>query len=349
MRIGVLGAGFMGSTHARAYRKIPGVELVGVTSRQAEKARALAAELGTQPFTDPAALIADPTVDAIDICLPTPEHPRYAIAALEAGKHVLVEKPIALTLEDAEAIRQAHRRSGRLLMVGHVLRFWPEYVAIHDFVTRGEIGRPFAAQAWRVQASPSWSKGFIDAELTGGAVVDLMIHDFDLLNWLFGRPRSVYAQGLRGPGGGWDHVFATVSYDEAAAAAEGSLLMKGLFPFSFGIRLVGEHGTLEYAFRAAGQGTESLTADNSVLTFYPESGEARRVPVEQRDGFEAELAYFVECVRTGAEPTRASPDDAYRALEVALAVRRSLETGALVHSQATFSGIDRCSSHGQSK
>src|SRR5712692_2280272 len=125
LRVGVLGSGFMGSLHARAYHKLADVEVVAVTSRQSERGARLAAELGSRHVTEPAEIVADPRVDVVDVCLPTPWHAHHAIAALRAGKHVLLEKPLAASLGDARAILDAWRQSGRALMVAQVLRFWP--------------------------------------------------------------------------------------------------------------------------------------------------------------------------------------------------------------------------------
>src|SRR5581483_8683347 len=110
-------------------------------------------------------------------------------AALAAGKHVFLEKPIALTLEDADAIVAAAERSGRMLMVGLVLRFWPEYVELQRRVAAGELGRPLAVSALRLSPPADWNDWMADRSQSGGTPVDLLIHDFDQMNWLLGTPR----------------------------------------------------------------------------------------------------------------------------------------------------------------
>src|SRR5215204_7179509 len=106
LRVAILGAGFMGSTHARAFHSLPGVELAGIYAHSDRRAQPLADELGTSWTNDLDRLIKDDTIDAIDVCLPTPEHRSTTEAAIAAGKHVLLEKPIALTVEDADALVQ---------------------------------------------------------------------------------------------------------------------------------------------------------------------------------------------------------------------------------------------------
>src|SRR5206468_1418494 len=152
-------------------------------------------------------------IDVVDICLPTPLHRRAAERAFAAGKHVFLEKPIALTAEDAAAILDAGAQSRRILMVGLVLRFWPEYVELQRRLASDELGRPLVVSTRRLSPAPDWSEWIADPAQSGGVPVDLMIHDFDQLNWLLGKPRSVFARE-EGPG----HVHAIVEYDSAVGA-----------------------------------------------------------------------------------------------------------------------------------
>src|ERR1700736_2343936 len=134
MRIGMLGSGFMGGTHVRAYAKIPGVEVAAVSSLHLAKAEKLAGEVGARATTDDRSIVEDPTIDAISNTLPTHLHPASTIAALQAGKHVLLEKPFALTAPECDGMIAAALASGRILMVAHVLRFWGDYVSLVEFV-----------------------------------------------------------------------------------------------------------------------------------------------------------------------------------------------------------------------
>lgn len=327
LRVAVLGAGFMGSTHARAYAKLPSARVAAIVSRGSERARALAAELGAEHLDDPTPVLEDRAIDVVDVCYPTHEHERLAVAALQAGKHVLLEKPIALSLESADRILAAWRASGRQLMVAHVLRFWPEYVALREIVRSGRLGRPLVASAYRLSTRPGWSEVFANPELTGGPVVDLQIHDDDALNWILGQPRAVYSRGQRSELGAWDHAVTTITYDGAVGVAEGSTRLPEGYPFSMGLRVVCERGAVEYVFRAAGTSVEMGRQEGTRLVVYEPDREPEPVATPVRDAYEAEVAYFVECVRRD-EPALAAPPEAARlALEVALAARQSLETG----------------------
>ena len=169
------------------------MQIVGISSRSAEKAAALAAKYGAEPFADAMTLATDPRVDVVSNTLPTQLHKDFTIAALKAGKHVLVEKPMALTVAECDEMIAAAKQSDRLLMVAHVLRFWPEYVALVEFVKSGALGKPLAATAKRLVGPPRWADWFLHPEWTGGEVLDLQVHDVDTLNWLFGTPKTVYA------------------------------------------------------------------------------------------------------------------------------------------------------------
>src|SRR5262249_39097345 len=142
----------------------------------------VAESVGAEFTTDLDAVLADPEVDAVDVCLPTPLHRSVAERALAAGKHVLLEKPIALTVEDADAIVAAAAAvPDRVFMVGMVLRFWPEYVELQRRMAARELGRPLAVQASRLSPPADWNDWMADHAQSGGPAVDLMIHDFDQL------------------------------------------------------------------------------------------------------------------------------------------------------------------------
>lgn len=331
LKVGVLGAGFMGSTHARAFAKLSDVQVVGIWSRSPDKAAKLAAEVGAQAYADPMALATDPQVDAISNTLPTHLHKDVTIAALNAGKSILLEKPMALSVEDCDAMIATANRFGRILMLAHVLRFWPEYVALVDLVHSGQLGSPLSATASRLSARPTWGDWFANPDWTGGAVLDLHIHDLDVLNWLFGTPKSVYARGRRGAPGGWDHALTLVDYGEVTGFAEGSVLMPDGYPFTMTLWVRCEKGSVEYTFRASGTGVETGSAGGTSLMVYEAGKEPRALPAPGGDGYEAEVAYFVDCVRHNRQPVRSTGEHGRLAVRTALAARQSLETNQIIN------------------
>jgi predicted dehydrogenase len=276
-------------------------------------------------------LATHPEVDVISITLPTNLHQEYTVAALEAGKDVLLEKPMGLSLDECDAMIAAANRAGKILMLAHVMRFWPEYLALVDLVNSGEVGKPLAATASRLSARPTWGDWFANPEWTGGGILDLQIHDLDALNWLFGSPKSVYARGQRGAPGGWDHALTLVDYGDVQCFAEGSVMMPSGYPFTMTLWVLCEKGSVEFTFRAGGTGVETGTESGANLMVYEADKEPRPLPVPGGDGYEAQVSYFVECVQEHHQPERGTPEQGWLAVRTCLAARESLETNQVVH------------------
>jgi len=330
--VGVLGCGFMGSTHAHAYAKLPDVRVVGVSSLSQKEAFTLANEVGAEPFTDAADLIADRRTDVISVALPTHLHKEYAVRAMDAGKHVLVEKPMSLAVKDCDHMIEASQRNERLLMVGHVLRFWPEYLALAEVVHSGELGRPIAATASRLSSRPrwGWQNWFANPAFSGGAVFDMQVHDVDVLNWMFGKPVTVYSRGERGNTGGWDHVQTLIDYEEATGFAEDSVLMPEGYPFYQGLKVLCEHGSVEFVSRAASTGVETSIAEGTRLAVYPSGAPAHPLDTVAGDAYENEVAYFAGCVQDGQSPERGTAEQGRLAVQCVVAAQSSLTTDQVV-------------------
>lgn len=326
MRVAILGAGFMGSTHAKAYKQVEGVEIAAIYAHSDRRGAPLAEEFGTVWTDDIDRILADDSIDAVDNCLPTPEHRPLTEAALAAGKHVLLEKPIALTDVDAEALVAAGEATDRVFMLAHVLRFWPEYVQLQQMTAGGEIGDLLSGVAYRRQPFPAWSPLFARSDLTGGAIIDMMIHDIDALNWVFGKPKEITARGIRNPrSGGWDQVQILIDYGTTSAVVDGGMMMPESYPFTSSLQVLGTNGFVEYDFRAGGRSVEEAGGTN-VLRLYPNDGDQHTLTVEQKDPYLAEIEYFVDCVRSGKPAMRATPADARLALDTALAAREAIAT-----------------------
>jgi predicted dehydrogenase len=332
LKVGVLGSGFMGGTHARAYAKIPDVQVIGVSALPADKDKAevLATEVGAKVYTDAMELATLPEVDAISITLPTNLHRDYALAAMEAGKAVFCEKPMGLSVAECDEMIAASEKTGQLLMVAHVMRFWPEYLALVAAIKSGDYGKPLAAKASRLSARPRWGEWFAKPEWTGGGLLDLQIHDLDALNWLFGKPESVYSRGQQGIPGAWDHVFTLLDYGDVQAFAEGSVMMPDGYPFTMSLWVLCEKASLEFTFRAGGTGVETGTDTGTTLLAYETGKDPVALTAAGEDGYEAEVAYFVACVREGAVPDRGTMEQGRLAVATALAARESLETDQVV-------------------
>ena len=318
MRIAVAGLGFMGSTHIRALQSIPSAELVAVCSRDEKKLAgdlsAVQGNLGgpgerldfsaVSKYRDIRQMLEDPRVDAVDLCLPTHMHAPVAIQAFEAGKHVLVEKPMALDAASGRQMIAAAGKHKRVLMVAQVLRFFPMYQALQGVLARGSsIGTMRSAVFRRRCAAPAWSAWLADPKQSGGGVFDLLIHDVDMCLHLFGAPEAISATGYEALASGIDVITATLHYPgEQIAIITGGWHHPKSYPFLMEYTVVADGGTVEYS---------SL---NRPPILYSADGEREALPMEETDGYRAEIEYFLNCCRHGAKPELCKPEDSANAV-----------------------------------
>lgn len=322
MRVGVLGLGFMGSMHIRAWRQVDGATLTAVYSSDPRKLQgdlsSIQGNLGApgekydfssvHRFSSIDELLADPGVDAVDICLPTDLHAPVALKALEAGKDVLVEKPLALTGEEAEDLVKEARARRRILMTAQVLRFFPAYVALRDALQSGRWGPVRAASFRRRCAAPVWNEWLKDPRRSGGGVFDLLIHDVDFALHLFGRPQALSAVGYEDLERGIDVITATLHFDSVPVVIAGGWHHRKSFPFSMDYTVVTEAATFEY----------SSLSDSAIQ--YGASGETEPMPLSKDDAFAAELRYFARCVRERRWPELCPPEESAAAVKLARAM-----------------------------
>ncbi len=247
-------------------------------------------------------LVADSSVEAVTICLPTDMHAEVTCAALAEGKHVLCEKPMGLSAEECDRMTAAAGRANRTLMIAQVLRFWPEYMELGKFVKDSRVQQ---ATFVRMCGEPTWSKWLPDQSRSGGAVLDLLVHDIDQILLLFGMPDRVTAKQL----GTGDALMASFLYPGGPEVR----LQGGWFapdtPFSMSFQVRGERGEM------------ALTPDGLMLS--GSDGTRQRVDVEKKNAYAAEVDYFLECCREGKEPLRCMPADSANAVKVALALKES--------------------------
>ncbi|MGN7799761.1 Gfo/Idh/MocA family protein [Leifsonia sp. 22587] len=292
----IVGAGRMGRAHAAAWRSA-GVPVRWVVSPRHRPDLADAPDARWATALDE--VLADPDVTIVSICTPTPSHADLAVQALEAGRNVLLEKPIALTMDDALRVQDAASRASGLLMVAHVVRFFPGYAALAERVAAGSVGRPRVVRASRISDRPVGYDWLEDEARSGGMLVDFAIHDIDQAALHLGRAVAVTSVPLPGAGFGAP-VVTTIEYAGGGAAQLLSVsdLPPGS-PFRTGFEVVGDAG---------------------VDAAEPDAG----------DAFAEQARYFVRCVDTAETPTRAPVGAAVEALRVALAARESARTGRRV-------------------
>lgn len=298
----------MGSIHVRAMLTAPEVELTAVYSADPAKLSGdltgIQGNLGgpgqrfdfsrVKPYGSIPELLADPEIEAVDLCLPTWLHEEVAVAALRAGKHVLVEKPMALDGSSARRMIGVAEQTGRVLMCAHVLRFFPEYLALQQAIPG--MGAVRAAFFGRRCGEPGWGGWLKDPAKSGGGAFDLLIHDIDTCLWLFGMPQAVSATGFA------DWVAGQLYYDGFTVGIEGGWQASRAYPFCMEYRVTLERGIVEYS--SAARPPVAFTDTERVL------------PLATTDGYAAEIAYFVECCIAGKSPERCPPEQSAQAVEL---------------------------------
>jgi predicted dehydrogenase len=326
----------MGMIHYLAAQKVRGACVAAIASRDAKKLRGdwrgikgnfgpPGAQMdlrGVKCFADFEELVADPDIDLVDICTPTHLHAGMAITALEAGKHVLVEKAIALHTGSADAMLKAAKRAGRLLMVAHVLPFFPEFAFAAEAVKTRQYGAMLGGHFKRVISRPDWSADIGDASKTGGPAVDLHIHDTHFIGLLAGVPAKVFSAGVAAADGSVEYLTTQYLYGSdgpAISCSSGAVAMNGR-PFVHGFEIYLENATLQY---------ESGSMPLTVFT-----GKAKqprlRGSADPLDAFAAEIRTAVESVQAGKESQLLSGQLARDALALCQKECQSVRTGKVV-------------------
>ncbi|MBN2307919.1 MAG: Gfo/Idh/MocA family oxidoreductase [Candidatus Hydrogenedentes bacterium] len=320
LRVGILGAGHFATRHLAALERLHGrIQLVCVGREHPERPFPPAEALGV-PVLAPDAVIASPDVDAVCVCAPNHRHRSLAEAALGAGKHVFCEKPLVLTVADADALIRASTEANRVLMAGHLTRYTPIYTAAAAALAAGRIGKPVAVQAARLQVRGDDASWRMDGHAGGGAPFDLLIHDFDLLNWFLGPPECVFARGRRHARGAYDSMTAVFSYaGRVTAGVYGGFVLQPPAPFRAQFRVIGERGHI---------GIDTADTEHPVRVL--EAGrEEEAVPLEPPapglEGVAGEWGEFADTVE-GRGAGRLRLGDARQAVAcAALAVRSADE------------------------
>lgn len=326
--VGVVGLGFMGRTHVGAYARAAQAgfanRLVAVCDQDAARRRGGGAvggnfETDDGPLFDPDvvrghaeldALLADDEVELVSVCTPTDTHVDVALAALAAGKHVLVEKPVALRAADVRRVSEAARAAKRVAMPAMCIRFWPGWDALKPAIERRVYGPLKSLAIQRLGTMPTWGGFYSDFSRSGGALADLHVHDSDLVAWCLGLPRAVSSTGSL--------MHMTTSYlydDKVQVEAEGAWDHQGDFVMRY--EAVFEEATVSWVL-----GREPvMEAETTQAIMYPE--------IESHDGWDGEIRHILDVIALGEMP-RATMYEAVKTTRLLEAERMSLEEGRVV-------------------
>lgn len=329
VRVGVIGLGMMGLTHLDAYRNRKDVLVFGLSDQDPDRLSGKARAAGNikgqaqgaldfaeiRKYPEGMDLIKNPDIDLVDICLPTSLHLDYALAALESGKHVLIEKPLARTAEGAFQLAAAARKAKGFSMCALCIRFWPGWTWLKERIAEGTYGKVLGACFRRVAAHPGGGY-YSDGRACGGAILDLHIHDTDFVQYCFGPPKAVFSRGYSKITGAIDHVVTQYIYDEIPlVVAEGSWAMASGFPFNMQFTVNFERATAVYDLASP--------SPLKVLT----DGEEKSVALDPGLGYQYEIDYLIDCIQKGVPPERVTLESAAASVKIVEAETKSIETG----------------------
>jgi len=325
LRVGIVGLGFMGRMHYRCWKGLSGASVTAVCEANPNVLAAAgqpgggnvdgAADHvdleGVAVFSDLDEMLKSGTVDAISLTLPTFLHPDFTIRALQAGVHVLCEKPMALTVEDCDRMIAASKETDKVLQIGHCIRFWPEYVATRDLIKSGQFGNVISASFRRFSALPTWSPDnwFADESRSGAQPLDLHIHDADYVHYLFGIPDSVTSVA----DGSQSYISTQYHYAAGpAVVAEGTWRMSLSFGFEMSFVIVLERGVIVL------DSTRSPS-----FRVCPAEGAAFTPIVPPGDGYTREIEHFAQLARGEKVESVVTAQESRDTVRIVLAEKRS--------------------------
>jgi predicted dehydrogenase len=322
----------MGKMHFKCYKALDNVTVAAVCDVEEAKLKGTGGAVGNiegaeepldlggvELYTDFDKMLSEANLDAVSITLPTYLHTEHTIKALQSGLNVLCEKPMALDVSQCEQMISATKTSGKVLQIGHCIRFWPEYVKAKEIIDSGESGKVIAATFQRLSLTPTWSwdNWLLTGKRSGGAIFDLHIHDSDFVQYAFGMPKSVYCRAKKGPSGDFDHVVTQYIYDDdKVITAEGGFVMTPSFGFEMSFNIILEKATIVY----------DCTREPA-FKICPEKGDALTPNVEPGDGWSREIAHFAKAVTGEKVPDVTTPTGSLESVKLILAERHSAEMG----------------------
>lgn len=326
VKIAILGAGFMGETHVTAYEEIENAEVAAICDKNEALGKQFAERYHCTYYSDFEELVKNCEFDVADICLPTFLHETYAVLAVQHKKHIFVEKPVALSVESLDRILAAVKESGVQMMVGQVIRFWPEYISAKGIYESLELGQLKAVYAARLAEHPAWSEWYCHEENSGGGLLDIHLHDIDFLCYLLGKVKCVYSVGQKNKFDCWNHVNTILTFENGiSATVEGIMEMTKGYPFTMQLRLVGSEKTYEYIMKA-GANLEDVASSKRDAKLY-ESGKITTLALDERDAYGIELKHFIKCIDEKRKSGIINLDQVRCVLCTIEAIKTSLETG----------------------
>lgn len=320
VNIGIIGFGFIGRMHLTTLRKLGLAQVTAVADKDPANLSGSSSTVGNiamddaglslegvQTFEDGEALLESAEVDAVLITLPTYLHTEYVVKALQAGKHVICEKPLVRSSQEGDRLLEALAATDRHLYVAQCIRFWPAYEKAREIVKSGEHGRVLNAHFQRTSPKPTWSgqNWLLEEDKSGGCLLDLHLHDVDYVRHLLGDPENVTAQGVVDEKEGVGDVLACYQYANGVVTSiEGGWNHPSAYPFRMAFRIVLEGAALEFN-----------TLTDGRLHVYA-GGNDETPDLDSEDGYCREHRHFIACMEAGRASDRVTPEDALASIRL---------------------------------
>ena len=335
MRVGIVGAGSMGTTHTAGWAETP-AEIVGLAAETSREADGLAKRYNAKVYPSVDAMLSD--VDVVDICSPTHLHHEMVLKAAAAGKHIVCEKPLARTIDQAQEMVTACRKAGVQLLVAHVVRFFPEYALARSAVAEGQIGKLAVIRLHRGSYRPKKPAGnwFLDEEKSGGILMDLMIHDYDYARWVAGEVETVSARRVTEthPDAPIDYGLVILSHRSGALSHIAGAWAYPPPTFRTHLEIAGDRGLIEFD----SDGTAPI--QNLILKSGGSDAPDVAVPSSpvSESPYTTQIKEFYGALADG-KPARVSATDGLIAVQIAEAALQSARTGQPVRLQPRVEAI----------
>ncbi len=302
IKVGLIGIGSMGFVHYNEYKNINDAVVTAVADVRLDMAKEKVGEDDVRVYSSMEDLLASEDVDMVDICVPSYLHPEMSICALEAGKHVLSEKPMCLTGKDAEKIMKSAEKSGKFFMTAHVVRFMAAYEYLKNIVDSGELGKPLHIEMKRLSSIPKWSweDWMRDVSKSGGAPIDLSIHDIDFVQAVFGHPvevTGVYREFKDDS----NYLVSNLKYNDFDVVISGGWF-KCKMPFKGEYMAIFENGLVESDGETVWKNGEEVSLSKADVS------EIKGMNISVADGYGDEIVYFLECIKNAVKPTKVTPE-----------------------------------------
>lgn len=337
VNVGLVGIGFMGWIHQLAYRRSSEARLAAFCSKDAKKragdwtgiqgnfgppGEQISVE-GIETFESLDEMLKSAAIDVVDICLPPHLHADAAVKAIEHGKDVFCEKPIALTAEDSRRIMDAAKANNRLVMVAHVLPYMGAFAYATEIVQKGTYGKPIGGYFKRAITDPTWIPDFYNPNLVGGPLIDLHVHDLHWIQLLFGKPTKVDVVGrMRGEVAEYAHILYHFADPNVCVSSSSGIVNAPGRPFTHGFELQLEDAVIQHEFIAFTDAPASIP-----LVVTTRSGEVLRPELpagDEVDAFAAEISDMTTSVKSRQIAPRLNGQLATEAVELALTIQKQL-------------------------